>query len=135
MKKNLIELTRNIIPKTIEPKIFSGVFKNKNTSELNLITLSGYSVDDVYSYFEKEIKKEDKNDNLTRYELVIWASDTIPAILEGVTELQIETEKRTKNELIEAIVETQDKELFEKSKDQFNEEEIQYIDEKLKVAK
>lgn len=132
IKKTLIELTRNIIPKTLEPKVFSGVFKNKQTSELNLVTLSGYSVDDVYTYFEKEIKQVNKDDSVSRYELVLWASDTIPAILENVTEMQIDTEIRNKNTLMKEIIDSKDKTLFERLKHHFTSYEAKLIEEKIK---
>lgn len=141
----IYEFFHKVIPKTVQPKIWSVILKDNDRGEMMHMCVAYTLEEATESAWTWLAKDEPGRGDVRKYSPRMWLSMNVEDIKKQMFNSELAEIKKTKvkaveekkvvspmNQLINKIIEDHDVRLFEKSKKKLDENEIKYIEEKLK---
>lgn len=130
---NLYKATKNLKTKEQEPKVFSIVLEDPETSDFQLFMNVSFELQSAIEEAKDEwLKTADKFINKDDLQPVMWQELSVSQLLPLCVDTKDKQEYAELNELMTMIVEKKDKKLFKENKDKFNEFQQKYLKEQIK---
>lgn len=124
---NLYQWFLSLRKKTVEPMVYAVVFRSSRNGERLFLT-ADYMLDDVYPRFIETLTEEERRQD---WKPLMWQSETFMRLASPFADQKltdVSPEQVSKNMLMQKIVASKDKKLFEKNKELFTEVEVKYLE-------
>lgn len=125
---NLYQWFLSLRKKTVEPMVYAVVFRSSRGGERLFLT-ADYMLDDIYPRFIETLTEQER---MQDWKPMMWQSETFLRLAAPYSDQKLHDvttpEQVSKNQLMQKIVASKDKKLFEKNRDLFTEVEVKYLE-------
>lgn len=125
---NLYQWFLSLRKKTVEPMVYAVVFRSSRGGERLFLT-ADYMLDDIYPRFIETLTEPERAQD---WKPLMWQSESFLRLAAPFSDQKLANvtskQEASKNELMQKIVSSKDKKLFEKNRELFTEMEVKYLE-------